>query len=191
MPATTYVSTQPEVAHTQTPYPPSTQYNSNYPEGSSTSVIAYNHQDSSQSYSSYRQTSDVVEAPLLAAFAAQATQLQAQDQSGSWQRTSPHLANSGSMAWHQWANTMADTLEPQDCYSANALMQLGGRDMNESQQGPDSQASAALSHMAAHGQGVGLIEGHIGRHLGGQVQGNNMVQAWPLNIFDIGHSGSQ
>ncbi len=174
------------MARSQTPYPPATQY-STYPENSPSSTIAYTPQDNTHGYSSYR-TSDSAEAPLLAAFAAQASQVQAQDSNNNWQRTSPHLANSGSLAWQQWTSTMTSTLEPQDCYSASALMQRGGRDLYDGQQGPNSQASAALSQMAANGQNVASMDqtvGHIGAHLGNQVPAS-IGQSWPLNIFDIG-----
>lgn len=42
----------------------------------------------------------------------------------------PHAAwNPGSMSWRRWTDAIAGNLEPQECYSASALMQLGGRDL--------------------------------------------------------------
>jgi len=68
-------------------------------------------------------------------------------------------------------------LEPQDCYSANALMQLGGRDMgNESVD--NSQVTASMV-----GMNVGAGTEH--NPLGGPVNGGLSVE-WPLNIFGMG-----
>jgi hypothetical protein len=188
--STSYITNEAQMAHTQTPYPAATQY-STYGE-TPPSTIAYTPQDTA-SYAAYPSNSETVEAPLLAAFAAQASQVQAQNQGSNWQR-SPHLATSGSLAWQQWTNTMAGTLEPQDCYSASALMQLGGRELGEGQVAPNSQASAALNAMTINSQnGVGhpvnmeQNVGNIGGPLGSQVSGG---VTWPLNIFDIGQSGT-
>lgn len=74
----------------------------------------------------------------------------------------------------------AGNLEPQDRYSASALMQLGGRDLSV------SDTAAPLADMTgASGSGVmGGSESSIGGvHPSGGI-------AWPLNIFDIGPGGS-
>jgi hypothetical protein len=74
----------------------------------------------------------------------------------------------------------AGNLEPQDRYSASALMQLGGRDLGV----PDS--AAPLADMAA-GHGSSVMGG--GESSVGSVHPSSGI-AWPLNIFDIGNSGS-
>lgn len=155
--------------------------------------------------------SDSVEAPLLAAFAAQASQVPAAwsvrsnappntgtlnsstgngagvnggmgvgvNGSSSGTNVNPH---SGSQSWQLWTSTMAGNLEPQDCYSASALMQLGGREM-----GGGSGDGGGGAEMSQMGGGV----------MGGQQQqggvmgdgGSGTGGAWPLNIFDIGSGG--
>lgn len=73
---------------------------------------------------------------------------------------------------------MAGSLEPQDAYSASALMQLGGRDLNVADVSSAPMADmtgAQASLMAADGSNMG---------------GGSMVPSWPLNIFDIGQPGS-
>jgi hypothetical protein len=86
--------------------------------------------------------------------------------------------NSGSQAWQQWTSTMAGNLEPQDCYSANALMQLGGRELADG----ISSGSTQTVEAQAGGGGVGQLEHTVG-HLGASA---GMGGTWPLNIFDIG-----
>lgn len=67
-------------------------------------------------------------------------------------------------------------LEPQDCYSANALMQLGGREMGNG--GVDNpQATASMVNM-----NVGADHSHLGAPANG-----NLGVEWPLNIFNMGH----
>lgn len=75
---------------------------------------------------------------------------------------------------------MAGNLEPQDCYSASALMQLGGRDLA----GQDAPELAALQQ----GQQQVLVHGQ-GGEMGGVAAGA-VAAAWPLNIFDMGTAGS-
>jgi hypothetical protein len=68
-------------------------------------------------------------------------------------------------------------LEPQDCYSANALMQLGGREVgNGATDNP--QATSGMVDLS-----VGAGTDHS--HLGGTVNGGLTVE-WPLNIFGMG-----
>jgi len=184
--APTYIHADNQMTHAQTPYPAATQY-STYSESAST--IAYTPNETANAYTSYPANPDAIEAPLLAAFAAQASQVQAQNQGTNWQR-SPQQAHSGSLAWQQWTNTMAGSLEPQDCYSASALMQLGGRELSNGQTGPAGESSAALTSIAINGRmnGIGIDQTQEGvAHLGGQVT-NGMT--WPLNIFDIGTAGA-
>lgn len=66
-------------------------------------------------------------------------------------------------------------LEPQDCYSANALMQLGGRDMGNG--GVDNSQGNV-------GMGLGVGAGNDHGHLNGPV--NGMGVEWPLNLFGMG-----
>lgn len=154
--------------------------------------------------------SDSVEAPLLAAFAAQASQVPAAwpvrsnapantgtltsatgngvganggmgvNGNASGANINPH---SGSQSWQLWTSTMAGNLEPQDCYSASALMQLGGREMAGS-----TTDGGGGSEMAQMGGGVGVS----GQQQQGGMMGDTGTAtggAWPLNIFDIGSGG--
>lgn len=173
-----YAAADNQTSHQQTPYPVATQY-STYPEPAAS--LAYTPQETSHAYSNYPTTSDSVEAPLLAAFAAQASQVQA---SNTWHR-SPNATNSNQASWQQWTNTLAGNLEPQDCFSASALVQLGGRVLAESN-GSTGQGSG-MGDMNSHTPGVVNVE-HAVSHLGAQA--NGMAPAWPLNIFDIGHGPS-
>jgi hypothetical protein len=71
---------------------------------------------------------------------------------------------------------MAGNLEAQDCYSANALMQLGSRELADGTSGANGQGGDAQTG----GVGVGQLDhGHLGTSAG-------MGGTWPLNIFDIG-----
>lgn len=170
----TYVAPENQLSHQQTPYPAATQY-STYPEPAASTTMAYTPQQTSHAYSNYPTATDPVEAPLLAAFAAQASQVQAN--AGNWQR-SPNM--SGTQAsWQQWTNTLTNNLEPQDCFSASALVQLGGRVLAENN-GNAGQASnmGEMAHQAVSME-------HGSTHLGAHVAGA-MGTAWPLNIFDIG-----
>ena len=152
--------------------------------------------------------SDSVEAPLLAAFAAQASQVPAAwpvrsnapantgtlnsatgngvgvnggmgvNGNASGANGNPH---SGSQSWQLWTSTMAGNLEPQDCYSASALMQLGGREM-----GGGSGDGGGGAEMAQMGGGV---MGGVQQQQGMGDSGAGTGGAWPLNIFDIGSGG--
>lgn len=159
------------LTHQQTPYPAATQY-STYPDSNpNPSALTYAAQEN-PGFTNYP-ASDSVEAPLLAAFAAQASQVAPNN----WQR--PH--NPASQAWQQWTSTMAGNLEPQDCYSASALMQLGGRDLGTNENG--AQTSAPMSDMAVAQSNGMPDQSQMAGHNSG-----NMGAAWPLNMFDIGHS---
>ena len=168
-----YIPTNNASLHESTPYPAATQY-STYPD--SASSIAYTPSQPSNSYTTYPTSSDGVEAPMLVAFAAQASQAHPGQDQSQW-RASPNSMNSGSQAWQQWTNTMAGNLEPQDCYSANALMQLGGRDLADGSSGGSGQTLNAQV-----GVGVSQLEHNVS-HLGAS---GGMGVTWPLNIFDIG-----
>jgi len=113
---------------------------------------------------------------MLVAFAAQASQAHSGQDQSPW-RASANSMSSGSQAWQQWTSTMAGNLEPQDCYSASALMQLGGRDLADGSSGGSGQT---LNTQV--GVGVGQLEHNVG-HLGAS---GGMGVTWPLNIFDIG-----
>ncbi|KAF8865237.1 hypothetical protein BDZ45DRAFT_580482 [Acephala macrosclerotiorum] len=178
-----YIQAENQLSHPQTPYPAATQY-STYPESASTTSLAYTPHETSHAYSNYPNTSDSVEAPLLAAFAQQASQVQA---NSTWQR-SPNTANSGSQAsWQQWTNTLAGNLEPQDCFSASALVQLGGRVL--AQTNGNSGQRSSMGDMNTNQVGVNMehgISGMSAQANGGMATANQ----WPLNIFDIGHGSS-
>jgi len=151
----------PAQIHQQTPYPAATQYNT-YPESTSSQNLTYT---PSSNYPTYSASShdENIEAPLLAAFAAQASQLPQQ----------PNYApNSVSSAWQQYTMTMAGGLEPQEqLFSASALMQLqGGRELNGD---------------ISHDNDLAVTSSMTGGHLGGPVSGS-LGGTWPLNIFDIG-----
>lgn len=78
---------------------------------------------------------------------------------------------------------MAGNLEPQDCYSANALMSLGGRDLGPGE-GNGNGTSASMTDLTT--QQANMMATDAG-HLGGATSGG--IGQWPLNIFDIGHGG--
>lgn len=171
--ASSYVPADTQITHQQTPYPTATQY-STYPEAvTNSSSLAYTPHDN---FSSYPTNTDSIEAPLLTAFAAQTSQV-----SPVW-RPAPDAAqiHPGSRAWHQWAMTMSSNtgqLEPQDCYSANALMQLGGREIGNGA-ADNPQATAGMVDLS-----VGAAAENS--HMGGAVNGG-MGSEWPLNIFGMG-----
>jgi hypothetical protein len=167
-----YMPADGQVTHQATSYPAATQYPS-YPDApSNTSAITYSPQNN---YNSYPTSSDV-EAPLLAAFAAQASQ----GQPNNWDRPNTHSqpAYSGSSAWQQWTTTMTGNLgpglEPQEqLYSASALMQLGGRDLSH---GDAAQTNTSLAELTASSAGL-LDHSHLGQ------AGTGLHVQWPMNIF--------
>lgn len=179
-PAAAYSPINGHMAHSQTPYPAATQYSS-YSEPPSSSM-SYRSGDNPHTYSSYQTSSEATGAPLLTAFANQAhSQSHNQShQAQSWQR-SPHLADAGSMAWHQYTNTVSgsDALSSHDAFPANALMSLGRS------AGPNNQANAALSVLVMNAQNM--------EHSGNQMEnlgGHLSEGTWPLNLFDINHGGA-
>ena len=76
-------------------------------------------------------------------------------------------------------------LEPSECYSANALMQLGGGGHDLSK-GSAAQVSSSMGDLSAGQHAVVNQLDHSVGHLNGQVNGG--MGEWPLNIFDIGRS---
>ncbi|RDL32971.1 Uncharacterized protein BP5553_08410 [Venustampulla echinocandica] len=168
---TNYAPTENPLTHQQTRYPTATQY-STYPETVPPPSSLYAPHDN-HSFPPFAASAD--EAPLLAAFAQQAPQIPPE----TWQKRDPHTPYSGSQAWQQWANTMAGSLEPQDCYSASALMQLGGNTQGDA---PPS-SSALRSDINTNAPSV-IDHGQLGGHIPG-----DMSSHWPLNIFDVGHAG--
>lgn len=74
-------------------------------------------------------------------------------------------------------NTNTGNLEPQDCYSANALMQLGGREIGNGNP-ENTTTSASMTDMSAS---AGLEHGHLPSSANG-----GMTAEWPLNIFSVG-----
>jgi hypothetical protein len=120
--SSTYIRAE---THQRRRYPTATQYPTTPESATNSSNLTYAAQDN---FSTDSVSIDNVEAPLVTAFAAQASQV-----SPAW-RPGPGSAqmNFGLQAWHQWTSIMTGNtgqLEPQDCYSANALMQPHGRDM--------------------------------------------------------------
>ncbi|TVY54610.1 Transcriptional activator protein acu-15 [Lachnellula cervina] len=152
-----YIPAEDHLPHQQTPYPQATQYQ-NYAESASSTYTPHENHP----YTPYP-ASGTQEAPLLAGFATQASQI-APD---TWQRRDSQIPSSSSQAWHQWANTLTNSLDPQESYSANALMQLGAGDIHTN--------VAQTSHDMATSSAEVMDQGQ----LAGQVQ-------WPLNVFDIG-----
>jgi hypothetical protein len=179
--ATSYISPENQIPHQQTPYPAATQY-SNYPDPTvNNNGLTYSAQGP-HTYPAYPAAStDSVEAPLLAAFAAQAA---SQGAANTWPRPvsqSQHIINSGSQAWQQWTSAMAGgNLEPQDRYSATALMQLGGRDLTV----PD-----AVSTTAPMADMTGAQAAVMGQDAASLTHANTGI-TWPLNIFDMGHGAT-
>ncbi|TVY28338.1 Transcriptional activator protein [Lachnellula hyalina] len=152
-----YLPADDHLPHQQTPYPQATQYQ-NYAESASS---AYTPQENHQ-YTPYT-ASGTQEAPILAGFATQASQIAPDN----WQRRDSQIPSSSSQAWQQWANTLTNSLDPQESYSATALMQLGAGVIHTN--------VAQSTHEMATSSAEVLDQGH----LAGQVQ-------WPLNIFDTG-----
>jgi hypothetical protein len=85
---------------------------------------------------------------------------------------------------------MAGNLEPQDRYSASALMQLGGRDLNVATDASANIAGPSMVHMTNANGGV-MTQTHAPNagNMGGTTIGNPGM-TWPLNIFDIGQPGN-
>jgi hypothetical protein len=154
--------------HQQTPYPAATQY-PNYTDPATNASIAYT---PNENYSAYPATSDAVDAPLLAAFATQASQVAP----NSWRAPSVSLpTNTASNAWHQW--TMEATNPgSEDYHISNALMQLGGREMRGDHTALHSSSSLTDLNVPA-----GMDQGHIDGPLNGGIGAQ-----WPMNIFNIG-----
>jgi hypothetical protein len=143
--------------------------------------MTYSSQEA-QSFPTYHHTSttDAVEAPLLEAFAAQASQVVPNN----WVRPPSHNAQSGANAWQEWTNAMAGKLEPQDCYSANAvgaLIALGGGN-----QGQTDTSAAPMADMS--GAQTTTIDAQAG--MSSNMNGGMAGVTWPLVVFDIGQ-GSQ
>jgi hypothetical protein len=68
-------------------------------------------------------------------------------------------------------------LDSQDCYSASALIQLGGRDLGSTDV---SGTAAGLGDMSSAQNNLISTDGG---NMGGPTTGG--VGAWPLNIFDM------
>ncbi|TAQ91549.1 hypothetical protein B7494_g27 [Chlorociboria aeruginascens] len=164
----TYLSPDSQVGRQQTPYPAATQYSS-YPDGNTNSTpLSYTSQDN-HNFHNYAASSDSAEAPLLAAFANQASQAASQS---SWQQRQG-MQNDPSSAWAQWTSTMSNGIDSEDCYSAEALMQLGTRNIGNGE-APHSSASMA-----------GMTAGHALDHTVVATHDGSLGNNWPLNIFDV------
>ncbi|KAF5872090.1 putative transcription factor cys6 protein [Botrytis fragariae] len=176
-PAPNYSPSEGQMSHQQTPYPAATQYSPYLESASNTSDLTYA-QPENQGYGGYpASTSDSVEAPLIAALAAQASQVAP----NTWQRNSTQVNTAPTQAWQHWTSTVTGNLEPQECYSASALMQLGGRDMSN---GDTTQLNTSMGDVQSGGVGE---PGHLGGQVSGAIAG---APTWPLNLFDIGVNGS-
>lgn len=82
---------------------------------------------------------------------------------------------------------MAGNLEPQDRYSASALMQLGGRDLSAV---TDATSAPSIGDMTSVSAGGAGISAHADSgNMGGPTIGNAGI-AWPLNIFDMSQAGN-
>jgi hypothetical protein len=171
-----YMASESQNGHQTTPYPAATQYYSAEPPSASSAITAYATEN--QGYPSYQSaSSDSVEAPLLAAFAAQASQVAPGPSWRPAQSNGPQHLSGTSQSWQQWTTAIAGNLEPQDYYNAEALMSLGGKDLSSADGGASLADLSQASLMQAHVQSGG---------------GGEMAQptgAWPLNIFDIGTGG--
>ncbi|KAI9759906.1 MAG: hypothetical protein M4579_002031 [Chaenotheca gracillima] len=206
-----YLSPDPGLGNTQTPYPTSAtagQYS--YPEPSASSNLVYPPQAnvfaSNAAYPNpdgslpSNALSNASSAPGTAAHQQHQNPQQQHSQSpnanfnlfAATAANNPHNNaaatvpaqpswNPGSQSWRQWTGTMAGNLEPQDCYSASALMQLGGRN-DLSSAGGDTSHSAATAPIADMTAGTGLDASAV------HVQ--QQQAPWPLMIFDIGQGGS-
>ncbi|KAI9802470.1 MAG: hypothetical protein M1825_002855 [Sarcosagium campestre] len=104
-------------------------------------------------------------------------------------------------SWHRWTGRMAGSLEPQDCYSASALMQLGGRALStvdaanaNANANANVEAAAAAAAVAAQASVAELNGGDnssgaagAGASIGVPSETAPQSQApWPLMIFDLG-----
>lgn len=76
---------------------------------------------------------------------------------------------------------MAGHLEPQDRYSASALMQLGGREMANASPGTHEVGTSARMQVNDLHAAVDMDQAGF---VGGEHAGMGMT--WPLNVFDIG-----
>ena len=168
----------------QTPYSTTSQYT--YPEPSTASAMTYPAQSNVFAEPAYPAPDGSMPANSLSASTEANPQPQptnsafnlfgrpndAGDASSAYQAT----WNPGSQSWRQWTGTMAGNLEPQDCYSASALMQLGGRDLNSSEAGAAGAQQAPVADMgAASNAAVGVADGS-----------QQQPMPWPLMIFGIG-----
>ncbi|PVH87083.1 hypothetical protein DL98DRAFT_480037 [Cadophora sp. DSE1049] len=152
---------QGQIPHHTTPYPAATVY-STYAETPST--IAYTPHENSHAFANYPPGN--TEAPLLGSFQMPPTQLQ---QNNQWQRSMP-TNPPGAQAWQQWANSIGQ-VEPQDRYSASALIQLGARD-----------SAAAVNSAQTTMPDINGLQPVIGfdpqmGHL------NGVINAWPQSTF--------
>jgi len=108
---------QGQMSHQTTPYPAATVY-STYAE--TPSAISYAPHDNSNAFANY--PTGNTEAPLVGGFEMTPSQPQ---QNNQWQR-SMSINPPGAQAWQQWTHSIGQ-VEPQDRYSASALIQLGAR----------------------------------------------------------------
>lgn len=67
------------------------------------------------------------------------------------------------------------SLDSQDCYSANALMQLGGRDLGN---GDGSQTNASIAELTANATGLDHSQ------LSQVPPDHGMPVQWPMNLFN-------
>ncbi|KAI9821133.1 MAG: hypothetical protein M1827_003867 [Pycnora praestabilis] len=159
--------------HTPTPYPAVTQYA--YPEPSTSSYPAPPHPF--EAASSYPDPANALSSTSNAHQTPASTGAFMFSNNPATYPQNQVIA--GSQSWRQWTGTMAGNLEPQDCYSASALMQLGGRDLGNQDVGSGGAPVADMT---------GGIPGSGASADGGMSGGAG--QPWPLMIFDIGQGGT-
>lgn len=88
-------------------------------------------------YAVYNDSSRNKPNPVLVTYAEPSNPVDTQD----WQHQTSN--SSGSQAWQQWTSTMTGNLEPQDCFSANALMQMGAGPVSHAEAAPQDHNVAA------------------------------------------------
>ncbi|KAI9801854.1 MAG: hypothetical protein M1833_002168 [Piccolia ochrophora] len=173
------------LANSSNAYPSTDQYS--YPEPSTGSNITYPSTGSVFADGAYTSSDEAMAANALNAANASATSQTADPSLNLFTTTTQPYQTStaawfpGSHSWRQWTGTMAGSLEPQDCYSASALMQLGGQRGGLGNAEGDVAGSAPVPEMSSAAAAAAAVAAAA------NVPGDVQSQApWPLMIFDIG-----
>ncbi|KAH6669576.1 fungal-specific transcription factor domain-containing protein [Halenospora varia] len=158
------------VNNQQTQQPQYSQYSNYANQVQSPTNITYRPQET-PSFASYPSSTGATDP--LTAFATQA----AQTPQEIWQRRDSQIPYASSQAWRNWTNTVADTVESQDSYSAAALMQLGANGGgNVVHTSPPIQPGMTTNTGVVMDNGLG---GNVAGHLNGGIPTH-----WPLNVLD-------